>query len=523
MTFTGQVIEIPLGFDGLTGSKNNAAIPPAALIDATNICYDTGAIRKEGGIIKYNSSVISGAPIVLGGWDWFPTLGTQRMVVYTNAGTLLKDSGTGAFATTLKSGLNTTCVPVFVEGGGESGTSSRKLFTFNGVNIVQALTADAATTHDIAAPPADWTGSTQPLTGCVHEGRMWGALNHRVYYSLPTDHEDFTTAGAGNINIFPGESERIVQIMSYKGLLVIWKAPRGIYVVDTTSVTVANWRAARISQSIGSSGPLNAVAVEDDVLFIDQGFNFQFLSGIQEFGQLGSKNLSDVHHFNEFLHGVASFSRLDKARSVYYPAKREAHFTVTQIGSTVNSARIVVDFNRPDLPRFRWSPRDVCESIWLRRDSSNIQRVLVGDDVGFVWILDQDTRNKDGAGFLGKFQTPHLNFGASNPQLATIRKSGRFLELAGNPTGPWNVHVDVIWDGQTVHTVDFSQGTDSGVLGSFIIGTDVLGGGGLLPSQRRRLVGSGRTLSLRFSNNGLSEDFSIYKAYVGFQPSDERA
>mgnify|MGYP001615418770 CR=1 FL=1 len=521
MAFEGQIVELPLGQDGLTGSNNIAAISPAAFIDATNIAYDSGAIRKEGGATKYNTSVISGAPTVLGGWDWFPTAGVQRMVVYTSAGTLLKDSGAGTFATTLKSGLNTTCVPVFVEGGQEAGTNARKLFTFNGANVVQVLNADGATTSDITTPPADWTGSTQPISGCIHEGRLWGALNNRVYYSLPTNHEDFTTAGSGSLAVFPGEGERIVQIMSYKGILIIWKSPRGIYAIDTTSVTVADWRVARITLNIGSQGPLTAVATEDDVLFVDSGFNFQFLSGIQEFGQLGSKNLSNIHYFTEYLRAVANFGRMDKVRGVYYAARREAHFTVSALGSAVNSARVVVDFNRPDIPRFRWSPRDVCESIWMRRDTSGIPRPLIGDNAGFVWFLDQPARSKDGLGFLGQFQTPHTDFSFADPTLAVRRKSGRFLELVANQTGNWATHVDIIWDGTSVQTVDFNMGTSGVALGTFIIGTDKLGGA-IAAAIRHRIVGSGRRLSLRFYNNGVSEDFSISKAFVGFQPSDER-
>ena len=216
MGFRGFIAEIPIGIDGMIGSPAHPTVPPTRLIDCDNIEYGTGVLRKEGGAAKYNAVAITGAPGVLGGSDWWPSAGTQRMIVLTDAGDLLKDSGAGTFATTLAAGLtNPDDVPIFIEGGNEVAANNRKLFIFTGNNQVQVLAGDAAVTAAISAPPPDWTLPNFPLTGCLHVGRLWGAGNpndpHRVYASLNSNHEDFTTTPL-SFSIFPGEGEGIAAI-----------------------------------------------------------------------------------------------------------------------------------------------------------------------------------------------------------------------------------------------------------------------------------------------------------------------
>src|SRR5262245_57245349 len=153
MGFRGAIAEIPLGTDGMIGSPAHPLVSPTRLIDCDNIEYGTGVLRKEGGASKYNSTAITGAPGVLGGHDWMPSSGTQRMVVFTDTGDILKDDGSGAFATTLDSGhTNPDDVPIFVEGGKEAAANNRKLFIITGKNPVQILSADGVTTSDISMP-----------------------------------------------------------------------------------------------------------------------------------------------------------------------------------------------------------------------------------------------------------------------------------------------------------------------------------------------------------------------------------
>jgi len=188
MSFGGLIAEIPAGLNGLNGTKNLSLLGVSDLLSALNLSYADGTMQKEGGAAKYNSSAITGAPAILGGWDWNHNGATQRMVVVTDGGKILKDSGAGTFGTTLATGLTVTdasgdpVAPVFAEGGKEAAANDRKLFIFTGRNQVQVLAADGAATSNLATPPADWTGANQPRFGLVHEGRMWGGGNVNEKY-----------------------------------------------------------------------------------------------------------------------------------------------------------------------------------------------------------------------------------------------------------------------------------------------------------------------------------------------------
>jgi hypothetical protein len=526
--YIGQVFPIPVAQGGLVGVRDQGAIDPDKLIVARNISLFGLTVQKEGGAIHYNASAISGAPTIIGGWDWWPSASVQRAVIAASDGKLYKDSGTGTFPVTLKSGLTmTNSVPVFVEGGAEAAGSSRKLFCFTGLNQVQVLAGDGVVTTDLATPPADWAAS-YPTFGLVHDSRMWGGGNtndpHRLYYTATANHEVFTGAGTGTLSIYPGEGERIVGAVSFKGLIVVFKYPQGIYLVDTSDPTVANWRVARLTRGVGGVSPLGAAVTDDDIIFIDPAANFHLLSKVQSndnSGSVSASNLARQNHIYSFLQDNINLARVQFARAVYYAQKREMHIALAGSGSSVNSVRFIIDFNKEDTTRFLYSDRDVCESLWLRKDSNNTPRLVSGDNAGFMWLMDQSTKSKNNIGYSASFQTPYMDFSWVDERLASVRKIGQYLEMEVAPTGNWNLSVDVYWDGTYTQTVNFNMGVSGASIGSFTLGTDKLAGDQIL-TRKKRITGSGRRISLAAYNTGAGEDFAVGKFYLHCLVADER-
>ncbi len=642
MSYKGFIVELPIGTDGYTGTKNLAQTQPTQLVEAMNIDYSEGAMRKEGGSTLYNSTVITGTPKVLSGFDWFSDSSTQRQIVYTADGELLKDTGGGDYTVTLKTGLDTSAYGVFVEGGKEEASNNRKLFFFNGVDEPQVLSGDGATTTDLgatgvtaptaptvalagegagnldadayyykitfvnangeteagtasavvtatagdgqvaitaipvsphvsvtsrkiyrtegggatysllttlsdnttttyddntadgslgaAAPstntagtyPSDWSGSNQPTFGVNHEGRMWTFGNpndaHRAYYSETADHEDMVSS----IPVFPGEGEKLVAGISYKGYLILWKFPLGVYAIDTTPVSEDDWKVIRLNKSTGGVAPNAIVVVDDDVLFLDNSGNFQLLSAVQEFGDVSARNLSKESEMDVWMRDNIDLSVLSKCQAVWYPKKREARFCLTTSGASDNDIQVKVDFNRPNIQRFAFSNQNECVSIWTRKESDNTLIPLVGDSVGFVWKLDQTTRTKGtSTGYEGVFQTAHDDFNWFDASLSAKRKRGQFLELVVEPKGNYDMDVDVFWDGTYEDTYQFNMGHSGGVLGTFVIGTDYLGGANVL-NRKKRITGGGKRFSLAGRNDSAGQDFNVSKFLLYLVPSDER-
>jgi hypothetical protein len=267
--------------------------------------------------------------------------------------------------------------------------------------------------------------------------------------------------------------------------------------------------------------PLGPIVLDDDVLFPDEASNLQLLSAVQAFGDVVSRNLSQIADMDQFTRDNVALSRVGSIQGIYYAAKREAHYAMCGIGSTVNNARLVVDFNRMDLPRFRWSDRDTPVSMWMKRDAYGVSRPMYGDNAGFVWKLDQEDKSKDGAGYTAEFQIPWLDFSHLDPKLGTVRKAGEFLEITMEPKGNWTLNADIYWDGNFQETVTFNMGTDGAALGTFTLDTDRLAGQQVL-NKKKRITGSGRRFSCVFRNAGAGQDFSVAKAYLHFHTMDER-
>jgi len=152
----------------------------------------------------------------------------------------------------------------------------------NGYNVVQVLSGTGVTTSDISAPPADWTGTSQPIAGVVHNGRLWGWGNlndpHRIYGSLTSDHEDFTTDSL-TMSVFPGVGQKLVAGVTTQGRLFLWKFPRGLFWLDDADITVSNWLLRQKSIALGAAdSPYAVLPIDDDVLWLSAEGRFHVLS-----------------------------------------------------------------------------------------------------------------------------------------------------------------------------------------------------------------------------------------------------
>lgn len=529
MATKNLVIQLPLATDGLTGSVNLATVQPTEALDMRNLTLFYGTIRKEGGTTKYNTSAITGAPKVIGGFDWWPVAGTQRMVVLTSAGNVYRDTGAGTFPTTLVAGLNMSTatgavIPAFVTCGSEQIGNNRLLVMFLRNNAPRVLSGDGVTMAAISTPPSDWSGTTQPLCGCVAQGRLWGFLNHLGYYSNINNHQNFTTSvndTTGAIPVFPGEGEYIMAACAARNTIIVWKHPVGIYLIDVTQPVPFAWTVQRLTRNVGIDSPTSWSMGDSDVYFTWNGQPYA-LSQITDIANVRNANMGVPRVLNAFIENTMNLGRIGNIQAVYYEARREFHWAMSQTGNTTNNVRMVMDLNRAEIPpRFRYSDIVQCESLWTRKDANNIPRVMAGSGDGFVRQLDVDARSIDGStGYTSRIQTPHDDFGRmANPYLGTAaiqtrRKNFQSLEIVMEPKGNWNVSCDTYLDGAYRQTVQFNMGVNGSTLDSFVLDTNALAGE-LVTNKKKRLVGSGRRFSVAFYNTAAAQDFSLATAFLG--------
>jgi hypothetical protein len=239
------------------------------------------------------------------------------------------------------------------------------------------------------------------------------------------------------------------------------------------------------------------------VLFLSADGAFHLLSAVETLGGTRVSSLSDRLRIGKWLRENVNLARLNQAVSAWDSQMKVAYFFLPRAGSTTNDLTLKFDFSKTDeggLPEFTYSYRDNVDAATIRRDSDQIGRPIVGEG-GFVWKLEQSARSKAGAGYTGKYQTPHLDFSFADEKLVGVEKLYDALELFQEPTGDGALTVEVYVDTVLRQTLTFSTN---------------------VRYQRKALhCGKGRTLSLRVYNLDADVDFKVCGHVVWLRPSAE--
>lgn len=526
MTYKGFQATIPVGQSGFTGTINQSQALPSHLLYTDGAELEAGIIRKEGGASKVNAVALASGASVVSGKSWAPDAGVIHDLVFLDDGSVRRDTGAGTFGTTLVSGLNDAREPPpwFEAAGGEAQGNSRKLFMFSGSNQVHVVAGTAGTMAPISDPAADWASSF-PTFGVQHDLRLWAGGNasdpHRLYYTTVADHEDF--AGGGTLSIFPGEGEKIVGALSFRGVLIVFKYPKGIYVVDTSDAAPANWSVDRYSTAVGSLSQHTIVSIENDAWFMDRVGNVHSLRATNIRGDINTSIVSGQAELDQFFRTDVNLTELQRAVGAWYQARRQIIFTLPLGTDLDNSLRLIADVQpTPEGMFVRWfmSRRDVCISLWMSPDATGVERPRVGDDAGFVWQLDTEARNKDGDAYSIVFHTADTDLSFVDPKLAYVDKNLEYLTLVSEPSGDFDLTVNVYADNILVDTVVFSLAGGGVPLGEFELDADALGSS-FTKTDRQGIDGSGRRIRLEVSNDGADEVVSIAAFYLGFTVGDE--
>lgn len=449
----------------------------------------------------------------------------QRPIIATSGGTLYKGRyssfSAGTFdldAVTLKSGLSAAARPgKFVQGGKEAAALNRKLFYYNGVDPIQVLSGNSATTSDLTLPSSDWaTVFNRPVNGTIHRNRhvAWGNLNfpHQVYFSDPDDHEDFTAANTdtARATILSTVGDRLMCGVSFNGVLWFWKFPRGVFYLDDTALSPP-WTIFVKSEAVGcAQSPHAVLPMDDDVIFLAADGSFHLLSAVNTLGGTRDSDLSYALGISKWIRENINLERLDQVTSVWYPHKKVAYFGLPGIDQATNTVTVKFDFagsgqTHPETGgtqpvKFSYSTRDTPDALGIIRDPDGIERPALGE-TGFVYLLDQTTRAKAGVLYTGTYQKPHLDFSHMGGELEYRRKVWDALELVMDPVSSGTLTIAVYVDGALRETLTFDP---------------------TVRRQRKTLhCGDGFMISFVGSESTLNGDFKILSHNVFFTLGNE--
>jgi hypothetical protein len=471
-----------------------------------------------GGAAKINTVALSGD--VLGHWDWiYGTTPTQELVAYVDDGATasIVTVGAGGVVATIKSGLTTGGFPWFEEGWTGS---QRALYIFNGLNTPQVYLGGGVASTDIPNPSSDWA-SFKPAAAAQTDTRMiaWGNANsaHSLYLTVPGSHGNYTGGESAVERIFPGEGERISAGKFKSGRFYLAKYPRGIYYLDESDVSIANWSRKRVTSSFGLAGPGCWLDIGDDLLILGTDGFFYALSQVQTDGQVTVPTLLGIET-SEFVKEKINLAYLHKVRSIWYGHKQQAWFAVPSTNSTYCDSIIIFDLNERENPKLLYSTRDVCPSLALRRSSlTAVQRPSFGDNDGFIWQGDQSARNKDNNGYNAQYETVPVSLVPG----AITRSNLEMLHVIMQPKGNWDLTLEVLRDGEHSQTIAYSMQTPGAPGGTISLDSDVLAGQ-TIANVRHKLEGDARYVKLIGSNDNADENFAVMSHIVEFSKGNDR-
>lgn len=479
-----QEMTVPFGFTHPVSNGPSTPAAPDNLLDP----------------VSYSSWFSNTSPYgrIVGLLDWWGTPGAHHIITVAEKGTVSLSAPIVNGALPVSGSalvIGDTGTPVktarLVPAGLEAAGRPRRVFLFadGAIPGVFPRTPVGSTTPTVPPAfagagdssfwpdaPADWArlgsatlpADNSPINGTVVANRLaaWGNKNfpHAVYLSTPSDHTDFRTAqGALVLSTNSQVGERLYGGVNFQGLLVLWKFPRGIFLLDPSEPDTARWRIETKSEGLGCAPSPHAVLpLDDDVLFLAADGTFHLLSAIDTPFGLQSSDLGSLLNINKWVREHVNLQALDRVTSVWYSHKRTAYFALPPTGATQCQLLLKFDFNARDREgdgagvKVSYSYRDTGDALALFRPvTSDYERPILGD-AGVIYELDYGALSlKDNQPYVFRYRTPPLDMASVAPELRDTRKNWQFVEFVLEPAGDpgSTLTVDVYLDGRKTQTL----------------------------------------------------------------------
>ena len=525
-----KIATIMVGQLGLISDDPSTALQPGYLQVAKNISLKDNRLEKDFGSEKWNQNAMgTGVRAFL---EFKPDGYTKKVLTVGENGRVYKYSNpyiakveVTALVTEPSSILTNRSI-FMLEGGAEETSNDRKIFIFSGQSKVQVIIADLNTRRPITLPAADWTGNNQPKKGILYKNRMVAFMGSNLYVSAANDHEDFTGAPL-TLNVYPGESDGIIDIFIFKERLFARKDPLGLYWLDDTATSSADWKMNRVTKSFGGSSIFCAQDVLDDVIIANNYGTLTSLKAAFQLGDVASADIISSLKLDKFVEENLSRSGGEE-RHCFYDSVRKIHYTTYRSAGGIQKDRLLQMSLKGENSRFSLVTKDQPECLGSISDVNNIQRPYYGAKDGFIYRMDSPNRLVGSSAFLGEFWIHHTDFSSGDPVHAENTKQFDFIEIVYIPTGNTVLTVEHYIDGRKIKSQPVTlKGEAACTLGQGILGsadpTYTFKTSSNEPrSQKLTAGGSGRRISIRCYNQESNRNFVILKINVYYRDLDQK-
>lgn len=517
MGYTGQTYRIPCEQGGFTGNTNLDAINPVMMVDPSrNINLHEGSRDKRGGtsIVDTTSSMTTCRGI----FDFTLNNGTQHIVrAWENSGQVdvYRDN-----TNTIHTGLTTGKYVDFE-------VLNNALYLANGTDAIEVWSGSGNTTT-LAEPHADWgVGSVaQPFQlvkhGKANSERLWaiGAHPNFIYGSILNDgasEADFNDGSdAAKFYIGTGDGVGITGAVEFGDRLIMfsnWKA----FILDDSSTTISEWGYSEAQWKGGVANYRLIVRLPNDIVCMTIDGHVYSVTAAQSYGDYKAVSLTRPAHIDKWIRDNVDMSKVAQFHATHDPIMRAIKFFVVRSGQTNVNTALVYFYDRG--PEQGWVIHDNQDnpsgydaaSSGLVEVSTGSYSVYTGDYSGQVWKLEIANKSDNSLAFYGGFKTPNMSF--DNERVDKNYKRGTVIM---KPQGSYDLQVKTWVDGDVLTTQTVSMAGTGGVLGSFTLGTSLLGGNEII-DDTFDIGDRGKRIQSEFFNNTANEDFSISKILYDYK------
>ncbi len=502
--YKGLTYQVPCSEAGFNHSPNLDQIPPTALVDPSrNINLHENGIRKRGGTSHVNSSAISGTPQVMGIHD-YQLSASQFLVMGTTDGKLWKN-----FTETIKEGLGTGKIVRMLTFGG-------LCFFYNGYNIPQYWNGVAVETSNIAAPAADWIGTSYPSWAVVHSNglarRIWvggcSSTPYSIYASKVGDGGDYTTAPL-SFYVETGTGDGIVGAFEL-GTRLFCMSKRNAFYINDTSTDSDYWGYEKAIWNGGlAHHGLIAVTPNDVHLMAEDGEIYSF-TAVQSYGDYKMASLTRPSYVHKWISDNIDLSKIAQFHAVYDPVIRAVKWFLVKTGSSQVNICLPFFLDRPidkawgaphENSSYNSGYKASCSAL-VKKSAGN-WKIYTGDYAGFVWELETANRNDNSQAYDGRSVWPRLNFADSR-----VTKHYNRAIVVSQPSGTSTATLSMtIDDLQTISGTLYFAATQN-VFGTGVFGTAVFTEG-IVSDTSLRIGTTGKRIQPDISCSILNTDLFL--------------
>ena len=467
-----------------------------------------GGYRRINGFTKFSDTTVPGTGVILGVKVVNPD---EILALRNTGGTSAIYQGTGGVwslkATAPLAGGKCRFADFNLNG-------THKVAVVDGANY-PAIYDDVLNTATYMTAPADLEGASHVA---VFKGTIFYAKENRLFFSAPFNESDFSAAnGAGTISV----SHTITGLIVFREQLIIFSRNKIQRLVGSS---IADFAVQPITDSIGCIDPDTIQEVGGDIMYLAPD-GIRLLSATDRIGDFGLEIASDpiAADAKSFTDISVSFCSIVLREKAQY---RIFGYVGSEQAQTAQGL-IATKFSAQGAGNVSWATTAGIKAFVAdSKYTSSSEQVVFANEDGYVYELEVGS-SFDGEPIEAVYQSPFMAI--TDPRTRkTFYKLTTYVELEGAVSLTLGVKYDFERDRgfdvlQPEVDVISSTGTAVFFYGSpaSVYGTAKYGG--ILDNvYENSLVGSGKTIALRISDNSTNPAFSLDTAILEYAQNDRQ-